>query len=89
MTEFDGSPGSKSEEEFILWKDTNPNGFILNYKGNGVPVLHRTNCGHFKGFTSPVDLTKNTKICSLDRDGLIRAGSDKFGDIRSCGSCRP
>ena len=89
MREFDGTPGEKSEEALLVWMGAHPDGFVLNFKGHQAPMLHRAHCGHFKGFTSPVDLTKSKKVCSLNRDALVRHGKAEFGDVRICGSCRP
>jgi hypothetical protein len=89
MKIFDGSSEEKSDEKFLEWIQDNPEAFTLNLKSPHSATLHCGFCGHFKGFTEPVDLTQNTKVCSLDRKEIEKWASAHSIGLHECGSCNP
>jgi hypothetical protein len=75
-------------EEFKVWRDLHPNGFVLNRRAFSEGMLHRANCMHFLfRRDDPVILTRNRKYCSSDRSELeLWAGQQRIA-ITRCGTC--
>ena len=87
MESFWDRDGQGQHEAFEKWRSENPRAFVLNCKSTTDFWLHRADCPHFKFDPStPVSLTKNRKVCSLDRTQLERWANER-GTLTFCSDC--
>lgn len=87
MVTFQGPKGSREEEGFAKWRREHPEGFFINYGSPSDIMLHRQSCRHFD-FRKPVGLTSYKKVCSTDRQELVRWAAT-HGSLRFCSTCSP
>ena len=75
-------------EEFEIWIDKWPEGFVINRISENNIRIHYGKCGHFKG-TVGMDLVANRKILSRD-DRTLRGWWAEQGEQppKPCPSCK-
>ena len=71
--------GTEDHKKFVDWMEKYPDGFVLNYRTKKAPMLHKAGCGHFKPYDT-VCLTRNKKVCSLDRHKLEDLSVKEYGE---------
>jgi len=84
MESFWDREDSNAPIAFREWREKNSQGFVMNCKTAGDMMLHRPDCPHFEFRPgTKVSLTKNRKICSLDREQLER-WAEQRGSLEPC-----
>ena len=87
MESFWDRDGQGQHEAVKKWCEENDRGFVLNCKSTTDFWLHRADCPHFTFDPStPVSLTRNRKVCSLDRTQLERWARER-GILTFCSDC--
>jgi len=84
---------NRSIEEYFLWLDQHPDGFVINTDGEGYQMLHKASCGYIRkrcGEKTPKGATqgKYYKIASLNVVALQQS-SHVRGNLQVCRSCKP
>ena len=76
---------------FLKWREENADGFVINCKTANEMWLHRSRCSAFDFRPgTKVSLTRNRKVCSLDRDQLVGWATKTSGRTpRLCSRCAP
>ena len=92
--EFYDREDDNAHIEFQRWRQRNPEGYFLNYKGPSNTLMHRVHCWHLR---DPADLdrtedasslTRLKKVCSTDRDTLRQWAREKgIKNLRQCQHC--
>jgi hypothetical protein len=89
MKSFWNRDGEGQHEAFLRWLDENPGGFFLNCRTASDMMLHRSPCPS-QVFHEDVNLARNRKVCSLDRDQLVSWAARKSSKSpRLCSICAP
>jgi hypothetical protein len=76
---FDNDPAG-----FIDWINAHPEGYLVNLRTEGLPagtvspMLHRADCGHFKG-EDHLNWTDNVKVCAETQFMLSRWCGTELG----------
>lgn len=88
MRTFSDTQYQDAHDDFIRWKESNPKGFVINYRSASNAMLHRAHCGHFI-FSSDdaVSLTDKPKVCSTDRRELETWARENTKELKKCRSC--
>jgi len=84
--------GSGAHAAFLEWcEDNRDDGFVINCKTASEMWLHRARCPAFEfGPDAKVSLTRNRKVCSLDREQLVRWVGRQWGvTLIDCSRCAP
>jgi hypothetical protein len=78
------------------WRRANQGGFLINYRGPGNAILHRSLCGSHLGDTEWQagrknwgSLGSNTKVLSARREELVQWAKEKQAKLKPCRSCQP
>lgn len=81
------------EVGYLRWVRANPSGFVINVPKDfrNIPYfLHRASCKHIttpkhKNYTT----TQFMKICSVNRQELVKWGAGYPGNFQECSHCKP
>jgi hypothetical protein len=77
------------DAEFLRWLQENPRGYFLNFRTDSDVMLHRAPCSA-TAFDVAVSLTRKRKVCSRDREQLVRWAYGRIGvDLCACSRCKP
>jgi hypothetical protein len=84
---FHDARDDRASERFVKWIDDHPDGYYINCKTAKKMMLHGSSCSGVI-FDPPRNLAKHKKICSLDRDGLVRwAARQSDEPLKFCKRC--
>jgi hypothetical protein len=83
MESFWNRDGVVKHDDFVKWLAENPDGYFINCRTASDMMLHRPSCHHLIDEES---LTSRRKVCSLDRDQLVR-WAKKRGTLEFCPDC--
>jgi len=79
----------ETREEFDIWCEMNPDGWLLNELPYRPPEYHYGTCGHFKGNVGK-DLVTNRKIVSKNNRLLLAWWDEQGGpEPEVCPDCAP
>lgn len=86
MVTFDRA---EQHKEFVVWKERYPDGYVINYRPSGQPMLHKADCGHLDWKSNDkVRMTKRKKVGSLDWQELLDLCLKEHGEKPvPCKSC--
>jgi len=87
MLEFWSRLDPDASDKFEKWMDGHQTGYYLSFRGPGEAMLHRGYCGHMKGWSRPVDLAKNRKLCSDSRSELEAWATEHHLRWKRCSDC--
>ena len=91
---FDDVTNPDAHENFQQWRRENDAGFFINLKSKNNLILRRVHCSHPGGTDwekgGDGSLTTNPKICSSDKNELLRWAKYKFAaSLKVCRDCKP
>jgi len=91
MVEFwDEGEHQRDHEAFKKWQrqPENKEGYVLNYPPVDLVILHKAGCPHIRDFSkSRASLTLHRKVCSADKDELLRYAGEPREVWRLCDTC--
>lgn len=90
---FEDNSDKNAHHHFQQWRNANQDGFFLNQKSGNSAMLHVTLCTH-SGDTACAkgkwgSLTKNRKVCSGEKEELLRFARKDGILIEHCSDCKP
>ena len=86
------------ESGYAQWRDSHPNGYVLNLPRNLTPstyiMLHQATCGHIADpgpTAAPLNYTTNDyyKVCGMEREKIVAWVSTQRGTFKHCAHCKP
>jgi hypothetical protein len=83
---------NNQDEQFELWRDTHPAGFIVNHDPVPTPsyvVLHRADCASLRRTNGSNWTVSYGKTCGERLDDIRSWARKRMLDPRPCGMCTP
>ena len=87
---WDEGEHQRDHEAFKKWQVDHQKGYVLNFPPDDLRIFHKSGCPHVVNFTQskPVaSLTENRKLCSTDKDELLKEAGQARVDWRPCKTC--
>jgi hypothetical protein len=87
ILEFNSNVAPGDGPRFTQWRRENDDGYYVNIVTAKTGKLHRSGC-HHAGWNDETDAAAKAKLCSLDRDGLLRWAVENGAAVSPCATCK-